>query len=245
MDITIPEDKFRQIMTCLGGRFIEEDDLEISFEEIKQDIIAQAILEYFRWYPLTGDPFTVDVQSSFSIPFPDDKVFSVVDVRQNTSRVGYGPYGNAFIDERFIRSSGSYGYNSKYGTRNDYGFTAVNTLMRSEKQATLESTKTFKWHVNEQERRLTGFTNTLSTVSITWARWSNDWSHIAFSQERDVIKLCQSYILRFFADLRSQDQVDGAPIDFDVSAFSDRADKLEEEVMEKWKMKASPILMRN
>lgn len=244
--ITIPDNKFNQIMTCLGGKFIQEDDLEISYDDIKNDIISQALAEYYRWYPIASDPFITMVQGNFSFPFPDDSVFNVLDVRQNVNRAGgFSPVGNALIDERYIQNTGSYGYGGKYGTRNNYGFSSANVITRTERQTAIETNKAFKWTVNEQKRVLTGFSNTACTISITWASWSNDWQYVAYSQDRDVIKLSQAYVLRFFGELRSQEQTDGAPIELDSSQLLERADELEDEVMEKWKNKSVPIMLRN
>ncbi len=243
--IIIPDDIFSQIMTCMGGRFLEESDLEIPYDDIKDTLIVQAYREYFRWYPIESTPYTIDVSGPFEVAFPDTNVFSVMDVRMNTSRLGYGPYGNALVDERFIRNSGAYGYGGKYGTANDYGFTSARIINRFEKQSTIETNKAFKWNVNEQTRKLVGFSNTLATLSIIWASWSNDWQFVGYSQQRDVVKLSQAFILRFFGELRSQDEVDGAPITLNADKFIERADKLEEEVMVKWRAKSSPIIMRN
>lgn len=245
MDIILPDDIFNQMITCMGYPFIKEEDLEINFDDIKKNIISQAFHTYFIWYPLTSDPDNRDVTGAFTINFPQDNVFSVVDVRINTARLGYGPYGNALVDERFIRNSGTYGFGGKYGTSNDYGFTAANITNRFEKQSVLEVNKAFRWHVNEQRRVVTGFTNTLSTLSISWASWSNDWNNIGYSQQRDVIKLSQAYILRFFGELRTMDNIPDAPIELNGQILIDRADKLEEDVLTKWKNRASPIIMRN
>ena len=109
----------------------------------------------------------------------------------------------------------------------------------------LEDKKSFKWRVVENQRKIVGFSNTLGTVQITWASWSDDWDNVAFSQQRDVIKLSQAYILTFFGDLRSQDDVDGAPISLNGDKQTERAEKLEGEVMEKWKNKTTTIATRN
>lgn len=240
--ITIPDDIFTQIMVCMGGKFLVEGDLEISSDDIKNTIIIQAMKEYYRWFPIESYA-TQDVSGPFEIPFPSTNVFSVKDVRINTMRMNYLSYGNALVDERFIRTSTQYG-RAMYGTRNDYGMTAAKIQNRFEKQSFLETNKAFKWRVVENQRILKGFSNTLATMEITWASWSDDWQYVAFSQERDVIKLSQAYILRFFGELRSQDEVDGAPVTLQSDKLIERAATLEEEVMTKWKQFAYPVFMK-
>jgi len=240
--IIIPDNIFSQIMTCMGGSFLEEGDLEISNDDIKNTIIIQAMKEYYRWFPIETYS-SQDVSGPFEIPFPESHVFSVKDVRINTMRMNYRAYGNALVDERFIRSSTQYG-RAMYGTRNDYGMTAAKIINRFEKQSFLESNKAFKWRVIENLRKIKGFSNTLATMEITWASWSDDWQYVAFSQERDVIKLAQAYILRFFGELRSQDEVDGAPVTLQSDKLIERAATLEEDVMTKWKQFAYPIFIK-
>lgn len=242
MNLIIQDDTFKQIMTCMGGSFLQDGDLEISYQDIKDTLIIQALQEYFKWYPIET-VYNQDISGTFEIAFPTDQTFSVTDCRINTSRLGYGPYGNALVDERFIRSTGNFGQ-AMYGTQNDYGFTRAKIINKFEKQSFLESNKAFRWKVIENQRKVVGFSNVVGTLSITWASWSNDWQNISFSQQRDVIKLAQSYILRFFGDLRNQDSIDGAPIQLNGDKLVERADKLEDEVMEKWKNRTTTISIR-
>jgi hypothetical protein len=241
--IIIPDDKFNQIMTCMGYPFITEKDLEIDFTQIKEMLISQAVLDYYRWFPIESYT-TVEVATTFEIPFPSPEVFSVKDLRIATRKGGAQITGNAFVDERMIQSTGGKYGRGMYGTRNGYGFETAMISRRAEVQSTIDSNKAFKWRVLENQKKITGFTNVVGTVEIVWAAWSEDWQYVAFSRQNDVIKLCQAKILDYFGRLRQQQSVPDAPVELNGEVLIERAKELNEEVYNKWKSYTTPILMR-
>ena len=243
MSLQIPDNIFTQIMKVMGAPFVEERDLEISFEQVKTLLIQPALLEYYRWFPIETEQ-VVSVSGGFSIPFPDPSVFSVKDARLTTNLMNYGPTGNALVDERFIQSGGGLYGRGMYGTRNDYGMATARITRRAEMQTLIDRNKTFKWSVKENQKKLTGFSNVAGTMSITWASYSENWDFVAFSQQNDVIKLCQSYILEYFADLRSQQSVPDAPVELNVDKMQEKAETLKTDVYDKWKNFTTPIIQR-
>jgi len=159
--------------------------------------------------------------------------------------MSYGPYGNALVDERFIQStSGPYGSRAMYGTKNDYGFTTALASRRFEARSQLDMNKSFKVRILENQRKVVGFTNAMSTLEITWAEWSTDFNYVSFSRERDFIKLSQAFILDFFGNLRTQEKIADAPIELNGEAFIEKSKTLFEEVYGKWKAFTTPIIMR-
>lgn len=250
--IEIPEKVYNQMLTVLGYPFVTvapdsaEDtkgyDLELTSKQIKEIILEPAINEYYRWFPI-GLTQSQSVSTNFEIPFPNKDVFSVIDVRLNTNMFQYGPTGNALVDERFISTNNMYS-RGMYGTRNDYGYSTARIARRSETQAFIDTNKAFKWHVIENQRKLVGFSNVMGTLEITWAMKSDSWDHVAFSQQGDVIKLCQGKMLEYFGRLRQQLMVSDAPAELNGESFIERGKELLDDVFTKWKAFCTPVIMR-
>ena len=241
--IQLPDDIFNQIMTVVGYPFVTEQDLEINFDQIKEILLKPALREYFRWFPIETYT-TLLISTDFDIPFPDQSVFSVKDMRMSTRRGNANITGNAMVDERVVQSS-SYKYGrGMYGTRNTYGYETALIARRAEVQSNVDFNKAFKWRVLENQRKVVGFTNISGTAEITWASFSDSWDNVAFSQQGDVIKLCQSKILEYFGRLRQQSSVPDAPIELNGEILIERAKDLYEEVLTKWRMFTTPIIMR-
>lgn len=252
MAIQIPDDIFTQILTCMGAPFVtyapigdnpEGYDLELTRPQIEQFIIKQVFQDYFRWFPI--ETYSLQsVSGPFEIPFPEEHVFFAKDVRMTTNLMMYGPTGNALVDERFIQTTGGLYGRGMYGTRNDYGMATAQISRRVEMQSFIDKNKAFKWRVKENLRKIDGFSNVAGTLEVTWASWSDSWDYVAFSQQQDVIKLCQGRILEYFGNLRSMDSVPDAPVDLDGSVLVERGNKLVEDVYSKWRTFSVPIIMR-
>ena len=250
--VKIPDEIFTQILTCMGAPFITfahdgEDpagfDLELTKSQIEEFIIKQAMHDYFRWFPIETYT-TVSVSGPFEVQFPNEYTFFAKDVRMTTNLMMYGPTGNALVDERFIQTTGGLYGRGMYGTRNDYGMNTANITRRLEMQSFTDKYKTFKWRVLENQRKVAGFSNIAGTMEITWASFSDDWSYVAFSQQQDVIKLCQGRILEYFGHLRLQDEVPDAPITLQAQPLIDHGKELVTEVYEKWQNFTVPIIAR-
>lgn len=250
--IQIPDPVFGQILSVVGYPFVTvapdsiDDtkgyDLELTSRQIKEIIIKPALQDYFRWFPIELTT-TQSVSSNFEIPFPNSDVFSVKDVRLNTNMFQYGPTGNALVDERFISTNNMHS-RGMYGTRNDYGFSTARIARRSETQAFIDTNKAFKWRVIENQRKLTGFSNVAGTIEITWAMKSDTWDYVAFSQQSDVVKLCQGKILEYFGRLRQQLIAPDSPAELNGDTLIERSKELLEEVYDKWKNFTYPVIMR-
>ena len=252
MPIQISDSIFTQIMTVMGAPFVtiaptgsdpKGYDLELTVDQIKDYILQPALLDYYRWFPIESYA-TMSVSGPFEFPFPSQYVFSAKDVRMTTNLMNYGPTGNALVDERFIQSSGGLYGRGMYGTRNDYGMATARISRRVEMQSFIDKNKTFKWRVIENQRKITGFSNVAGTMEIVWASWSDSWDYVAFSQQQDVIKLCQGKVLEYFGHLRLQDSVSDAPVELNGQALIDHGKELIDAVYEKWTNFTVPIVMR-
>jgi len=97
--------------------------------------------------------------------------------------------------------------------------------------------------VDESNRKITGYTNITGELIITWAKHSYNFNEVPLSKLKDVIKLSQSILLRTLGMLRSQVN-SGTSNEFNYQSFIDRADKLEEDVMTRWRGLTKVVLIR-
>lgn len=239
--VTIPTSTLNEILTCIGYPFVKEEDLEITFAEIRDTIIAQALKEYFRWFPITQE-YSIGVSGYFAIDFPDDQTFGITEARLITGRGKGAAYGNPLIDERFIRVGG-FG-RRMYGTRNTYGMETVVPMVRSEAQSLVNYNRAWRIDVDRSQRKVVGFSNVPATLFFRWTKYSLDWSSVAFEQEYDVVKLSQAFILDWFINLRSQITTENMPVSFNIEQFKEKSEKLKEEVYTKWRNYIKPVIIR-
>jgi len=235
MALTIPDTIYKRIITCIGYPILSESDFKITSDDIKELFILPVVRDlYFKRFPLKE--FTShQVSSTFSIDFPDADTWGVVDLRLNTAEFSTAQKsGNPLINEINIKQTGGLNGVNMWGTGNDYGFTEARYMNQSYQNASKATYQAFKKIIDYPNRKVTGYTNTMGTVSITWAKYSEDWANIDYRFEEDVIQLAQSYILQYFGGLRNQMNT-SMPDEVDGSDFIDRAETLYDRVIEKWK----------
>lgn len=240
--VEIPDNTLKEILTVIGYPFAESDDMEISFEDLRDFIIVQGIKEYFRWFPIQEEQ-TSGVTGTFSFPFPDARTFGATEIRLVTGRGRGGAYGNPLVDERFIRPGGM--GRRMYGTRNTYGFGEAVPGARAEAQSLVNYNRAWRANVNLQTRALEGFSNVPATLVFKWNKYSTNWLDIPFEREYDVIKLCQAFVLDWFVGLRTQEQSDDIPVSFNLAEMKEKAEKLRTEVMDKFKNFTKVVLIRS
>lgn len=243
MAITIPNDVLTEILVVVGIPVIDITDLEMSSDDIKKLLVFPAMRSYFFWFPIRTQEQIIINESTFSFDFPNATTFGVVDARLSTARYrGMGITGSPFVNANNIAISSR--YNGKYGTQNNYNMNLVNTYEKMERASIISTNKAFRVQVDEQKRKLTGFTNVTGELSITWADYSENWSDIPYFKFDDVKKLAQVNILRAFGMLRGQQNSD-VPNAFNYGLFNDKADDLEKEVMERWHKMSKPVILRS
>lgn len=242
-DIIIPDNIYNRILTCVGYPVISEDDLGVSQENILDLFIGPALKNvYYKWFPILGRE-EYDIDTSFSIDFPDDETFGVVDSRLvwRGSSTTFGQ-SNVFFDLNKVDMQSSFGRN-KWNTGNDYGYTQVYYSKRAFEKARINDRKSLKQWIDYNNRKIEGYTNTGARLAVTWAKWSNNWSGVQFKFEEDAIKLCQSYILQYFGNLLNQGTGD-LPTELNGDSMIDRAETLYDEVITKFKEYSKVVIMR-
>lgn len=236
--IVIEDQYYYEILTELGYPFVSEEDIEFTRSDIENYFILPAMREYFRWYPVTTEQ-SVPVSGRFSVPFEDLFTFGIVDARVNNDPSGSGATGNPLINELTYKHTGS----GRYGTRNDYDLTVARIYERMEAQGFINHGRSIKIKVDRKNRRVTGYSNLTGDLIITWAKWDNEFNVIPYNHINEVIALSKAYTLRKVAMLRGQ-QASNTEIEFNYDMFMQRADELEEGIIEKWRNHTKVVVMR-
>jgi hypothetical protein len=240
--LTIDEEDYNEILSSVGYPVITEDDLGVSEEFIKNTLILRPLKNvFFKWFPIL-ERQQVSIGTSFSINFPDENTFGVTDIRLVPPGSGTSRTGNPLINEAIIKVR-SGGYYNKWGTGNDYGYAQVYETERARVQSAVSINKSLKKIVDYTNRKITGYSNITGELSITWAKYSDDFNDIPHKYKEDVIKLCQSSVLRYFGMLRNQ-STSNLPTELDGTEFIDRADELYDDVMTKFKQYSKVVLIR-
>jgi hypothetical protein len=238
MNVNISDRDYHEIISELGYPVIKEEDLEFSREDIQELFVYPALREYFTWFPNTEEA-SFQVAGKFSFPFPDENTYGVVSARLNSSSRTLAVSGNPFINERNLTINRGH----SYGTDNDYGFIAANVLERSEALAFNNSSRAFRFKVNDKDRTLTGYSNVTGEAIVQWAKYSEDMNDVPFAKRNEVLKLAKAKVLQGFSMLRGQIDPDMGS-NLDISIFQDKARALEEEVYEKWRTLTKVVVIR-
>jgi len=245
MNLNISDDDYNEIITEIGYPVLTMDDDETDIEMIKEQIIKLCILpsvrEYFRWFPIITQA-EYSVSSTFTIDFPDNETFAVSHSSLNTlgSSLSGSQTGNHLINSRYYSSSSGGG--SKYGPYS-YNMGRARYTERIETQSLIDSNKSFRVNVNKASRQVTGYTNISGKLLVDWAKYSENYSDIPFSDLSLVIKLSTSYVLRKFGMIRGM-QDSSTPNQFNYNLMLSESEKLKEEVMDYFKKRSKVVIQR-
>ena len=238
INISVPD--YNRILSAVGYPVVTESDLELSKADIEQNIIEPCVRQYYSWFPLKNIQSYMISAAEFKFKFPNDNVFGVLDARLNPYNTDYGRSSSPFLNAINYHQ----GEVRKYGTRYDYGMTEANISKRAWDIAQASYLRALRVEVDQNNREVRGFSNDVGEVIITWAETSDDFSKIPWNRKEEVINLCQANLLRLLSMIRGQISTGTGDVEFNTQLLDDRADKLEEKVMNKWKAMSKVVVMR-
>lgn len=244
-DVLIPEEDLDIILLDVGVPFILYDELEYSKQQIANLMIKPALEEYFKWFPKTVmEAYPLNTSNGFSIQFPTN-VYQVVHVAVTQARMG-GKNGSGisnpllrYFDEMMWSASNPMLGNTsnKPSSRSlmyDWG---AMLMEKASRQAIMNHGTRIHSTVIERDgvKFLDGYANKQGTLTIGWAYKSTDVADVEFARMPEFRKLCTSKVLKALGHLRIQGKLPANSDMFDYSAFIERADKLEDEVLKDWR----------
>jgi hypothetical protein len=236
-DLTITDAVYNRILTAVGYPVVTSTDLGVSDDNIKQLMVLPALKEYYRYFPVL-EREQYEVGTTFNIDFPDAYTFAALDARI-VGRYGGVKTSNPLINELLIKRAGR-----AWGSMdNDYGIRAAEVMETVERQTFNQRGKIIKITTDYENSKITGFTNQVGYLSVTWAKYSNNWASVRFLREEDAIKLAQAYVKEFFGGLWEMDNA-SLPNELDGAELLAQAKDLKDEIYGKWNRYTKPVVIR-
>lgn len=246
-EIQITDQWLNQIKKRLG--YPSLSTIVLSDDDIKELIVKQALYEYFIRFPkIEEQAYTVGLGSELVIDFPDINTFGCLDVRI----VGKGykaAYGGAFWDLVMYQSLGITATSrNQYGARvrgyNPNELRQSRYAVRAAAETAINQ-GTFKYRINQDERKLYVYSTISSVLNIQWAKYSNNFSDVHFQFTWDVIKLCQGYFKLHMADTFSLISDSTQEVNVDAGTLREEGNALIKEVQEKWQEYPTVFIARH
>ena len=97
--------------------------------------------------------------------------------------------------------------------------------------------------VDPVNKVISGVTNYPGILKLSWAEYSLNFDSIEFRKRKDVIKLAKANVMNAFADVREQMNANTG-MEFNPGALRERATKLEDEIMERWRSISKVVILR-
>ena len=215
--VLIRDSDYRIIMSCLGGPFIRDEELEYTREEVSELAIRPALETMFKWCPKTrADTYSVttDVQN---IAMPSD-AYGVVGL----SLQQYGA-ANAIVNNPILwtMTVAPYLTGGMTGSFMKGGSDRAGELLG--RNAANQGLINYKRRVHyegpyvDRDGSITGtpddkyirvYSNTQGTFNIWWAIHTLNFDDIEFAQRDNAFKLCQARVKQLFGNLRRQTKTD-------------------------------------
>lgn len=215
--VLIRDSDYRIIMSCLGGPFIRDEELEYTREEVSELAIRPALETMFKWCPKTrADTYSVttDVQN---IAMPSD-AYGVVGL----SLQQYGA-ANAIVNNPILwtMTVAPYLTGGMTGSFMKGGSDRAGELLG--RNAANQGLINYKRRVHyegpyvDRDGSITGtpddkyirvYSNTQGTFNIWWAIHTLNFDDIEFAQRDNAFKLCQAKVKQLFGNLRRQTKTD-------------------------------------
>ena len=238
IDINVSD--YNRILSAVGFPTVAESDLELTKADILQYVVEPCVRQYYSWFPIQNIQSYMISASEFQFPFPDENTFGVVDIRLNPYNTDYARSSSPFLNAINYHQ----GEVRKYGTRYDYGMTEANISKRAWDIAQASYLRATRYEVDQNNKIVRGYSNDIGELIITWAEMSDNFNNIPWNRKEEVINLCQSALLRYLVIIRDQVTTDVGGTEFNTQVLSDRADSLEEKVMNKWKALSKVVVLR-
>jgi len=234
MPVIIDSTYLYEIKTILG--YPKIDNVILSDSEISELCILPALRDYFTKFPIE-DEVMYDISEVNEISFPDTDTFGVT--HASFMNQGYTSGGTSFWE--IVRYNSLYGnqgkVNNKWGTKYNFdmaGRSTQETLMQYVDSQ--NSRATTRVNVDQRKRKLFAYASIPSKLHVIWAKKSEDFSYVEYEYINDVIKLSQANYLYNIVNLVGMTSDSATEVDMSIDTMRDLADKITEEITEKWKL---------
>ena len=247
--LNISDLDFQEIISVIGYPLLNNDniaspDYPLSYNNIADLCVYPAYRLYQRYRPIVVKTYQ-GIGQQFTIPFPTADidgnpvlVIGVVDCRISVYLTAATLTGNPWADFRLFDGQIMNRFNKSglpYEKHTSF-------LQEIENRTWINLRKTGKFTVDYRGKKLIGATSMVGDLEVHWQIMSSDFNDIPWTGKDDVIRLSQANLLRYIAMLDSQ-QMNNTGINFDASAFTARADTLEQEITKKWTSRTKVVIL--
>ena len=251
LPVDIDDDELNRILIDTGVPFISIDELEYTKAQLMELCIKPAMWEYFKWFPIITLQRYGLSDSTFNIPIPS-YAFGCGRVFVNPGYPVSTQIGNPllfYFDETLMNISGAGGLSMPSGnSRSRRGFVDTQNystfiMERAARQGVINYSTRTRVRVNIQQGYVRGYTTKRGVLEIEWASRSTNWNDIPMNMQNQVREYATARIMRALAMLRMQARND-IPGTIDYSHFLTRADQLEKNTLELWKLSTKTSVIR-
>lgn len=263
--ITIDDLQYRIAAAELGIPFLNEDELEYNRDTILDICFKPALDQYYAYFPIVIDEEfgKVNINADFEYPYHSFEDDPTAEAYKALPYITQGVGGNgkmpgfsspmSFMQEQFTSGYGATS-GSRWGRSINYNKAVPGPGNRTNRmdelflnnatsQAYMNyfSKDYFRDVFRKGKKYIHGHSIVGGFLNIHWLCMSNDFSRIDYWMLPQVRKLCTAYALRNIGMLRALIKPnDTNPIDY--SLYTQRADSLEQEVLEDWSKKPTSLM---
>lgn len=249
-DVEISDDELITLLTELGVPFLRLDELEYDRDTILQYMIKPSLQDFYSFYPIVEEQTLGNYSGGmeFEIPLPENAHGGVLYYVLGTSGAasGYGSGAFALYREQMMYggaagNSGMFGHGLTY-RKMVPGFTGMASgmidarlqgMQAAQGYANLYRREKFKKVKKDGKLYAVGYSTIGGTLCAKWFEHSYNWDDIEFEMLPQVRMHVKATILRNLGLLRGMIKSD-LPGNIDFSAYSSRADALDEKSYAKW-----------
>lgn len=251
--VQIPDDELEKILIDLGVPFIDLDELEFTKDQILRLMIQPALDQYFRYFPIEKVYAWGVYAPDFDIEFPEGAV-SVIRASNIPGLQGTGPSQGPnnpllFWYDEFVQNpagASPLGYSTHSRNRmyrpNDNISTMI--LERAVRSGVGNYMRRRRIKVYTEGRRVKGFCTERSTLEIVFGYTSSNWNDVPHNMLPQVRDLAKAYVLKAFAQLRSQARSD-IPGTLNYDKMLATAEQLEQKTIELWQQSTKAVVIRS
>ena len=251
--LNISDDELNMILIEAGVPFISLEELEYSRDNIINYMIWPAVMEYYKYFPITSIGSYPLADSNFNIPIPAEPIFTVVHAQVVPGYPISTATGNPilrYFDESLMAISprGAFSTPNLNSSRRQ-GFVDTQSystfvLEKAARQGIINYGTRRRVAVRIQAGFVKGYTTQRGVLELTWGAYSHDWTDTLLTRRVEIRDLAKANVLRNFAMLRMQAKSD-LPGVIDYTGFLSRADVLETRVKEIWSNTTMAPLIRS
>lgn len=247
MTLQISDKDFSIILSTLGYPAVPLELLEFDESTIKDTFIQEALDYYFSRFPLR-DTVSQRTTAEFSIDFPDEDTFGILDARVNRRAYGATTRSLSAFQNELLYKSGSSRIQPESLSPNSFrGLAPTEAMTRvTERQVTASNIAlrgSQRINVLVEDRKVSGYVNTDGELLISWAKTSSNFDKVPNKDRQYVLWYAQSIVLKRFAMLRDQANTNQG-VDFNTGPMHTESDNLKRDVMDKWAKRRAVVIIR-